>query len=767
MHILPKKFIDEIFYNIKVGQASKYSIENNDILSLIAGQGGVDCEVLDQLFNLYDICDRKARNNNESCLQNTRKSKCQNENKSDIKIEIDKNEVKKINVDDNINISSYDYNVNDKEGKMHQIDNNDASIGRCDIILGSNINHDSNSGLDPGSVSSILLSSNTHEPQVTKHFGLNRLKKLSPTEINSTFNNEKTFSTADTRNDVTRKNQLDNLSDKKAEDENYDFDIIVKLNRKKLPNEIQSSYHSMCNYIKIANSLVFDNFPKIIENNKSYLISELLERSEIKVDNNELSIEFQNEINKKRSRNCSKKVPNGNCNKKKVDMENSKSIHSLRINSEVGEDNSKKIEIFSHKVASIASLNSNSNSCSTSICDIHNDHLSTEILPYLGKRKRKYSEVWNEEDFIYKSKQSNKFNLITDWSSLINNYDDNYDGVYKDWSIQQRSLSINKRKKELRKTNDLNNINFEIISPPVPTSIIHPGSWGKDRQENIEKYLDALKRRQKVYYDKKSEIDLIGTCDSKIVKKENRRNCNHETKKKNICISKKSDQKGNSTYDDSLLISTLDNINNNTRNSHDKYKCYNNNENDIKNIYQFIHPASVSTKKFNEINVHDDTINQGINNDSIDELTLQHEIIYRELQAIEASNYLRLCSLNNNVMISTQLNVVRAKRKQMEEVLTQMYQCNEMKYIAEGCVTYENIPVPIPAPLLSSSSSSSSLSPMLRQRKANLNIKTRNKINEKIFKASPRYQLGACLLHHIPHGDFISRAKIGVRNRVK
>ena len=245
----------------------------------------------------------------------------------------------------------------------------------------------SNSGPDPGSVSSILLNSNTHEPKVNKYVELKTLKNLSPTETNSIFINEKMISTADTRNHVNRKNQLNNLSDKIVDDDNYDSE---RLQRKNSTNEIQFLYHSMFNYIKIANFLVFDNFPKIIENNKSYLISELLERSERKVDNNEFSIEFQNEKNKKKSRNSSKKVPNGNCNKKKVEMENSKSVHSLRINSEIGNDNSKKIEIFSHEIASIASLNSNlnsnsnSNSYGTSICDktTMDDQLSTETLPY-------------------------------------------------------------------------------------------------------------------------------------------------------------------------------------------------------------------------------------------------------------------------------------------------------------------------------------------------------------------------------------------------
>ena len=70
----------------------------------------------------------------------------------------------------------------------------------------------------------------------------------------------------------------------------------------------------------------------------------------------------------------------------------------------------------------------------------------TEHIPSLGKRGRRYTDIWNEEDFIYKSKQENIFKVVTDWSELINNYSDTYDGTYADWSHHQRILLINSKR---------------------------------------------------------------------------------------------------------------------------------------------------------------------------------------------------------------------------------------------------------------------------------------------------------------------------------
>ena len=525
-------------------------------MSLIAGQGGADVKVIDQIYKLYNIDNRNTKIENKLNLQNNQISKCQNENNSNIMIEIDEDKVEKVDINNNIDLSY-------KNGKMHEIGNNDnncVSIKCCDVPAPSQrtIVNDSNSG--PGSLSSILSTSNIdpdaevnlHDRFVMKNFGSKIPKK---TEMVSTFKNEDKVVTS---THTFTKNQLSNLSNDKVDDDNDDINMRSRISDKYHPNETQSLHHSMLNFVKIANSMVFEDLPKIIRNNNSDLTLKLLSRSKIKIkkkeekSESELISEFKDEKNKMKSNKNLKFIAGGNCNKNKEEIENLNLIQNFRIISGGDDDNFNEIENISLMTPS---FNSNLNSSDTSNCDIQNQYISTDTLPYLGKRNRKYSEVWNEEDFIYKSKQENKFNLITDWSSLINNYDDNYDGLYKDWSIHQRSLSINKSKKASKKLNNSKDfLNFEIISPPVPISIVHPGSWGKNRQEQIEKFIDNLKCRKKDQYDKDCENKLNGNGESKISKIENRRNCNHGTKKKNVCSSKKSCNNDNSN---------INNINNN------------------------------------------------------------------------------------------------------------------------------------------------------------------------------------------------------------
>lgn len=52
----------------------------------------------------------------------------------------------------------------------------------------------------------------------------------------------------------------------------------------------------------------------------------------------------------------------------------------------------------------------------------------------LGKRGRKYSEVWEEEKFL--SKMGLKCAPLTDWADLIYNYHDDFDGSYRELMIK-------------------------------------------------------------------------------------------------------------------------------------------------------------------------------------------------------------------------------------------------------------------------------------------------------------------------------------------
>ena len=202
-------------------------------MSLIAGQGGADVKVIDQIYKLYNIDNRNTRIENKLNLQNNQISKCQNENNSNIKIEIDEDKVEKVDINDNIDLS-YNDNKNNKNGKLHEISNNDnncVSIKCCDVPAPSqrSIVNDPNSG--SGSLSSILSTSNIdpdaevnlHDPFVMKNFGSKIPKK---TEMVSTLKNEDKVVTS---THIFTKNQLSNYSNNKVDDDNDDIDMRLRI----------------------------------------------------------------------------------------------------------------------------------------------------------------------------------------------------------------------------------------------------------------------------------------------------------------------------------------------------------------------------------------------------------------------------------------------------------------------------------------------------------------------------------------------------------
>ena len=138
----------------------------------------------------------------------------------------------------------------------------------------------------------------------------------------------------------------------------------------------------------------------------------------------------------------------------------------------------------------------------------------------LGKRGRKYSEVWNEEDYIYKSKQNDVFSTISDWSSLVSAYSDTHDGAYRDWSVHQTALMLNGMKKVLRQRDCVGYPGFEFISPPVPVGQIHPACWGlrKESSADVESGLDRNAHSQMHPASIRSESKLIDSPGSAAVK---------------------------------------------------------------------------------------------------------------------------------------------------------------------------------------------------------------------------------------------------------
>ena len=735
-----------------------------------------------------------------------------------------------------------------KENNNENIDDNDSSSNNDDDNDDDkNSNNDSNDNGDNNSINNKNNSYNNNSSNNNNNnsYSDNNSNYVNNdvtcnNDNNTNSNNSNNSNNIDNNNDSNDNNTNSNNSNNSNNiDNNNDSNDNMKIKNKSIFSISQSSYFSMCKIEQNADSLVRTNMPRMIESKKSNLIIELIKRVEFEVESaqkelknentnittnrneNEMEIEIEvepettNKKNKKRSCNDSKLKNYNDCKNILINSTKSKKtsndkIKDKKLNFEKkNSDDDMTLEMKNDKIKTLnfllqcnSDINTNSNSDidinniinndndmnknkSTALKNVHDVNVITNNLPYLGKRNRKYSEVWNEEDFIYKSKQEEIFlPIVDDWSLLINNYNDDYDGVYKDWSIHQKSLLNNNRKKNYKKINDKKDTNdFDITSPPVPVSMVHPGSWGKNRKENVEKFLNILKNKNEILDGK--ENGNIETNDRNRVMK---RSIDFSVKKSNKSQSKNNNVDSNNSNGNSNSNNNNNNSNNNNMNI-DKHNDNNHNDNNdsknkdnksntdnhnnIKNIYEFIHPSSVSTKIFDVRGFSmnkDKEDREDLNVDNIDEWTLQNEISYKELIALEATNYMILNSLQNNIMISSQLNGVRTRRKEIEEVLTQMYQLNENDYHAEGRVTYANIPVPCPL-FVPQIASSTSLSSSIKLKKKEItknprkvNGKFSNKFNEIVSNPMARHQLGACLLHHVPHGEFLSRAETGVRN---
>jgi hypothetical protein len=162
---------------------------------------------------------------------------------------------------------------------------------------------------------------------------------------------------------------------------------------------------------------------------------------------------------------------------------------------------------------------------------------------HLGKRGRRYVEVWEEQDFIWKSNQGDSFKTLADWSELLKSYSDSHDGAYREWNATDTALSNKEINKELKKnskylkysnddckkgsnkstrvnelsspssfgdhnqvkklkdfskTGDGFKVNgFRVTAPPVPTTVCHPSCWGVSARQVAEESFEAFKLRSK------------------------------------------------------------------------------------------------------------------------------------------------------------------------------------------------------------------------------------------------------------------------------
>ena len=179
--------------------------------------------------------------------------------------------------------------------------------------------------------------------------------------------------------------------------------------------------------------------------------------------------------------------------------------HTVELNTRESKDTSVNATDLSPRKSKSSHVNvtgkghSNRSPC-TKVTTVHGEGggkikiANEKPLHFLGKRGRRYTDVWNEEDFIHKTKQHHLFRAIDDWSTLISPHSDNHDGAYRDWSIHQSALLVNKIKKGFRNF-EASDFGFEYVSPPVPVSTVHPACWGLNARTTANNVLSRTRKR--------------------------------------------------------------------------------------------------------------------------------------------------------------------------------------------------------------------------------------------------------------------------------
>lgn len=255
----------------------------------------------------------------------------------------------------------------------------------------------------------------------------------------------------------------------------------------------------------------------------------------------------------------------------------------------------------------------------------------------LGKRLVRYADVWDEEDFIFKTNQEHSLTALDDWSTLVRSYSDTHDGMYRDWNIQHlRKLSsaakrdMNTMKKpshpgklipDTEVASEVCSIGFDIRAPPVPVSMIHPSCWGLNARK-VAQETSALLASKNAMTD-----------------------CNMNVGR-------------------------------------------------FHKVFDVIHPASLSSAV---VEVPGTAAERDGMSD-IDDFTLHAEVLMREMHALEAANYMRLKTLSSSLITASNIEEIRKKRIQLADTLTLMYQRNEYENLTSERLTYGTVPAPLWAP---------------------------------------------------------------------
>ena len=175
------------------------------------------------------------------------------------------------------------------------------------------------------------------------------------------------------------------------------------------------------------------------------------------------------------------------------------------------------------------------------VFDYSDDEIQGKEEFALGKRGRRYTDVWDEEDYFDGCDENGAVRTAQDWSHLLRSYSDTHDGAYIDWSIcdlRKRESALKKGQKHGKKIRTIpseavttaGGTDFTYLRPPVPSAIFHPSCWGiesrrtaaitfnRARERNYALGIDVSRGRNPGVFDiihpaslSRSIVELPGT----------------------------------------------------------------------------------------------------------------------------------------------------------------------------------------------------------------------------------------------------------------
>ena len=207
--------------------------------------------------------------------------------------------------------------------------------------------------------------------------------------------------------------------------------------------------------------------------------------------------------------------------------------------------------------------------------------------PKLGKRGRPYKDMWDEAEAI--SEHDLPFTTVNDFSEILNGYCDNHDGSYREYMLNMIDVQLRDELKKSAKHRNASNDTIICVNPPVPVAQHHPAAWGLNARRKDEDFLNFIES--------------------------------------------------------------------NTNNNADESKL-------PQHIYEYVHPACVS----NTIIVQSTSLTD--HNEDCDELNLAAEYCYRELKMQETLNVIRLEHVKKTSMMMSKVTKIRNKKNMVSDVLS-------------------------------------------------------------------------------------------------